>query len=81
MRSTWLCSRNDVIANVSVLVAALAVYVAQSPWPDIIIGASIAVLVLKSASTVLRESLLEFRHSHTVTLQPEDPTLHKSPFS
>jgi cation diffusion facilitator family transporter len=61
MRSTWLCSRNDVIANAAVLAAAFGVYVLQSPWPDIIIGAAIAVLFLKSASTVLRESLLELR--------------------
>jgi cation diffusion facilitator family transporter len=61
MRSTWLCSRNDVIANAAVLAAAFGVYVSQSAWPDVIIGAAIAVLFLKSASTVLRESLLELR--------------------
>jgi cation diffusion facilitator family transporter len=61
MRSTWLCSRNDVIANAAVLAAAFGVYVSQSPWPDVIIGAAIAVLFLKSASTVLRESLLDLR--------------------
>ena len=79
MRSTWLCSRNDVIANVAVLMAALAVYIVQSPWPDIIIGASVALLFLKSASTVLRESLLEFKHSHSS--RTEDLTFHKSSFS
>jgi cation diffusion facilitator family transporter len=61
MRSTSLCSRNDVIANAAVLAAAFGVYVSQSPWPDVIIGAAIAVLFLKSASTVLRESLLDLR--------------------
>jgi Co/Zn/Cd efflux system component len=61
MRSAWLCSRNDVIANAAVLAAAFGVYVSQSAWPDVIIGAAIAVLFLKSASTVLRESLLELR--------------------
>jgi cation diffusion facilitator family transporter len=71
MRSTWLCSRNDVIANVSVLLAAWAVFVTQSPWPDIIIGVSIALLFLKSASTVFRESLFEFRHSHIADRRPQ----------
>jgi cation diffusion facilitator family transporter len=61
LRSTWLCSRNDVIANAAVLVAALGVYLSKSLWPDVIIGVAIAALFLKSASTVLRESILELR--------------------
>jgi Co/Zn/Cd efflux system component len=59
MRSTWLCSRNDIIANLSVLVAAIGVKVFGSGWPDILVGVAIAALFLKSAFTVLRESLLE----------------------
>jgi cation diffusion facilitator family transporter len=61
MRSTWLCSRNDVIANLAVLLAAAGVYYSGSLWPDVIIGGAIALLFLKSASTVLRESLVELR--------------------
>jgi cation diffusion facilitator family transporter len=61
MRSTWLCSRNDIIANVSVLAAAAAVKVVGSGWPDIVVGLAIAALFLKSALTVLRESLGELR--------------------
>ncbi len=61
MRSTWLCSRNDIIANLSVLVAALGVKIFDASWPDILVGASIAALFLKSAFTVLRESFLELR--------------------
>ena len=61
MRSTWLCSRNDIIANLSVLVAALGVKVFDTNWPDILVGAAIAALFLKSALTVLRESFLELR--------------------
>jgi Co/Zn/Cd efflux system component len=37
MSSTWLCSRNDLIANVGVLVAASSSYLLVSRWPDIII--------------------------------------------
>jgi cation diffusion facilitator family transporter len=59
MRSTWLCSRNDIIANLSVLVAAAGVRVFQSSWPDIIIGAVIAALFLRTAFTVLCESVAE----------------------
>jgi Co/Zn/Cd efflux system component len=61
MRSTWLCSRNDIIANLSVLVAAIAVKVFDASWPDIVVGVAIAALFLNSAFTVLRESFLELR--------------------
>jgi cation diffusion facilitator family transporter len=63
MRSTWLCSRNDIIANAGVLIAAFGVYVTQSVWPDVLIGGAIAVLFLKSAIAVLTESLIEFKRS------------------
>jgi cation diffusion facilitator family transporter len=56
MSSTWLCSRNDLIANVGVLVAAGAAYLLDSRWPDIIIGCSIAALFLRSAFSVLRDA-------------------------
>lgn len=61
MRSVWLCSRNDIIANISVLVAALGVWLTYSGWPDIVVGLSIAVLFLRSALYVLRESITELR--------------------
>jgi len=61
MRSTWLCSRNDIIANISVLVAAVGVKVLNASWPDILIGAAIAVLFLRSAFTVLSESFAELQ--------------------
>jgi cation diffusion facilitator family transporter len=61
MRSTWLCSRNDIIANLSVLVAAIGVKVFDASWPDILVGAVIAGLFLRSAFSVLRESFGELR--------------------
>jgi cation diffusion facilitator family transporter len=61
MRSTWLCSRNDIIANISVLVAAIGVKMFDASWPDILVGAAIAVLFLRSAFSVLRESFFELR--------------------
>jgi len=66
MRSTWLCSRNDIIANAGVLIAAFGVYVTQSVWPDVLIGGAIAILFLKSALTVLTESFIEFRPSKPI---------------
>jgi cation diffusion facilitator family transporter len=59
MRSTWICSRNDIIANMSVLVAAVGVKVFDASWPDILVGAAIAALFLRSAFTVLSESFAE----------------------
>jgi cation diffusion facilitator family transporter len=61
MRSTWLCSRNDIIANLSVLVAAIGVKVFDASWPDMLVGLAIAALFLKSAFSVLRESLSQLR--------------------
>jgi Co/Zn/Cd efflux system component len=56
MRSTWLCSRNDLIANAGVLIAAAAVHATGSGWPDILVGVAIAVLFLASSAGVLRAS-------------------------
>jgi cation diffusion facilitator family transporter len=59
LRSTWLCSRNDLIANTSVLAAAGLVAWTHSVWPDVIVGLGIAALFLRTAASVLRESLDE----------------------
>jgi cation diffusion facilitator family transporter len=56
MRSTWLCSRNDVMANVGVLIAAAGSYLWMSRWPDILVGVVIASLFLSSALHVLRQA-------------------------
>jgi len=61
MSSVRLCSRNDLIANVSVLFAALGVWPTRSGWPDILVGLALAVLVLKSALFVLSEAITELR--------------------
>src|SRR3990167_92180 len=64
MRSVWLCSRNDIIANVSVLLAALEVWRLQAAWPDILVGALICAVFLRSAFAVAREARDELRVSH-----------------
>jgi len=64
MRSVWLCSRNDLVANVSVLLAAWAVWITLSPWPDIAVGALICVLFLRSAFLVAREARAELWQNH-----------------
>jgi len=59
LRSTWVCSRNDIVANVGVLVAAAGVTLLTSKWPDILVGLCVALVFLTSAFSVLRESLSE----------------------
>jgi cation diffusion facilitator family transporter len=61
MRSVWVCSRNDVIANLAVLVAAWAVWATASPWPDIAVGTLVGVVFLRSAFIVVREARAELR--------------------
>ncbi|HUW28934.1 MAG TPA: cation transporter [Sulfuriferula sp.] len=61
MRSVWLCSRNDIVANVSVLVAAGLVAVVHHPWPDWVVGLGIAALFLHSAWRVLGQARRELQ--------------------
>jgi Co/Zn/Cd efflux system component len=61
MNSVWLCSRNDIVANVSVLVAAFGVWLTGSGWPDILVGLALAAIFLRSALFVLRRSITELR--------------------
>lgn len=61
MSSTFECSRNDVMANCGVLVAAAGVALLNSPWPDILVGLAIAGLFLRSAYRVLSEAWPAFR--------------------
>lgn len=56
MKSTFECSRNDVAANIGVLVAAAGVALTGSGWPDIAAGAVIALLFLRSALSVIGEA-------------------------
>lgn len=57
LRSVWLCSRNDVLANVGVLLAALGVALTDSAWPDVAVGLAIAALFMTSAVDVIRAAL------------------------
>ncbi|MGE3075184.1 MAG: cation transporter [Dehalococcoidia bacterium] len=61
MSSTWECSRNDVLANGGVLVAAAGVWLTSSGWPDLAVAAVIAVLFLRSAVRVLRSAVPQLK--------------------
>src|SRR5689334_25273521 len=61
VRSVWLCSRNDAIGNVAVMIAALAVWGTATKWPDLIVAAIMAGLFLTSSVQILRASWRELR--------------------
>lgn len=66
MRSAWICTRNDVLGNLAVLLAALGVFGTGTGWPDIVVAAIMAALALQGAVTVMRQSLGELRSPVTV---------------
>jgi Co/Zn/Cd efflux system component len=67
MRSAWICTRNDVLGNLAVLLAALGVFGTGTSWPNIMVAATMALLALQGASTVLRQSLGELRRPQPST--------------
>lgn len=63
MRSVWICSRNDIVANLGVLAASGAVAVLGARWPDLVVGVLIAVLFVRSAIAILRAAIAERREA------------------
>ena len=61
MRSAWVCTRNDVLGNLAVLLAALGVFGTGTGWPDVIVAAIMAGLALQGAWLVLQHSRNELR--------------------
>lgn len=59
MRSAWICTRNDVLGNLAVLLAAAGVFGTDTGWPDIIVAAIMASLALQGAWLVVQRSLAE----------------------
>lgn len=61
VRSVWLCSRNDAIGNVVVMIAAAGVWGTGTPWPDLGVAALMAGLFVTSAVQILRLAWTEYR--------------------
>jgi len=70
MRSAWICTRNDVLGDLAVLLAAAGVFGTGTGWPDIIVAAIMAGLALQGATLVIRQSLGELR-------QPDPIAVHR----
>jgi Co/Zn/Cd efflux system component len=60
VRSVWLCSRNDAIGNVVVMVAALGVWGTSTAWPDLAVAALMAAIFLTSSAQILRQASAEY---------------------
>jgi Co/Zn/Cd efflux system component len=61
VRSVWLCSRNDAIGNVAVMLAALGVWGTASAWPDLVVAGLMAALFVNSAVQILVQAFREYR--------------------
>lgn len=59
MRSVWICSRNDVLGNLAVILAAAGVFGTGTGWPDIIVATVMALLGLSGGSTIVRHAVAE----------------------
>jgi Co/Zn/Cd efflux system component len=69
VRSVWLCSRNDAIGNVAVMLAAVGVWATGTKWPDLAVAAMMAGLFLSSAFQILKQSASELRTARAVPAQ------------
>ena len=78
VRSVWLCSRNDAIGNVAVMLAALGVWATATRWPDLIVAAIMAGLFLWSSAQILRQAAREFRTGE-ISLHTHVPHTHAPP--
>lgn len=71
VRSVWLCSRNDAIGNVAVMLAAGGVYFTGTAWPDLAVAGLMAGLFLWSSLQIIKQALEELRHVDTRSVAAE----------
>lgn len=71
VRSVWLCSRNDAIGNVAVILAASGVWATAAAWPDLIVAGIMASLFLWSSVQIVRQALAELRAAQALPLAAE----------
>ena len=67
MKSVWLCSRNDAIGNVAVILAAVGVFGTGSLWPDMIVAVIMAGLGLTAGYQIVKQALTERALGHETT--------------
>jgi Co/Zn/Cd efflux system component len=76
MRSVWLCTRNDAIGNVAVMLAALGVFGTGAGWPDIVVASVMGILGLTAARSVIAQACRELKaESVPVSYRPATTTI------
>ena len=70
MRSVWLCSRNDAVSNIAVMVAALGVFGTGSAWPDLIVAAIMGTLAITAGISVVRHARSDIAEAKASKAQP-----------
>ncbi len=71
VRSVWLCSRNDAIGNVAVILAGILVAVTASPLPDLIVALLLAGIFLRSSFAITVQAISELRTERSCEIKPE----------
>lgn len=69
MRSVWICSRNDAIGNVAVVLAAAGVFGTGTAWPDLIVAGIMAALGISGGIQIVRQARGELEHSKKMPMQ------------
>nr|WP_298929641.1 cation transporter [uncultured Erythrobacter sp.] len=71
VRSVWLCSRNDAIGNVAVILAGILVAATASPLPDLIVALLLAGIFLRSSFAITVQAVSELRTERSCEIKPE----------
>lgn len=78
LRSVWLCSRNDMLGNAAVVLAALGVFGTGTAWPDLIVAGVMSALFLSASLSILRQASSEYRAATRPQAQAQPPVLKTS---
>lgn len=76
MRSVWICSRNDAIGNIAVVLAAGGVFGLNSAWPDLIVAGLMAALGLSGGFQIIRQARAELKDNPSFSRFGPEPALH-----
>jgi Co/Zn/Cd efflux system component len=71
MRSVWLCTRNDTVGNIAVMLAALGVLQMSSVWPDVAVAAIMGSLAFTAARSVIVQAKQELTVTSVIRSESE----------
>jgi Co/Zn/Cd efflux system component len=73
MRAVWLCTRNDAIGNLAVLIAAAGVFASDTAWPDLAVAAIMSSLAMLAGAQVMRQAWREIVESRAPAVLEAEP--------